>query len=69
MKTKPLQHSVKALRETGIVPDMLLCRTEGELPASLMKKIAQSCDLDDSHIFAAPNVASIYDVPLRYAAQ
>jgi CTP synthase len=69
MKTKPLQHSVRALRETGIVPDMLLCRTEWELPESLLKKIAQSCDLDDHAIFAAPNVSSIYDVPLRYAAQ
>lgn len=69
MKTKPLQHSVKALRETWILPDLLLCRTDTELPQSLIKKIANATDIDEQAIFAAPNVKSIYDVPLRYRDQ
>jgi CTP synthase len=69
MKTKPLQHSVKSLRETGIVPDILLCRTDTDIPDSLIKKISSAADIDEKAIFSAPNVKSIYDVPLRYQAQ
>ena len=69
MKTKPLQHSVKALRETWIHPDILLCRTDSDIPQSLIKKISNASDIDEKAIFAAPNVKSIYDVPLRYKEQ
>lgn len=69
MKTKPLQHSVKALRETWIHPDILLCRTDSDIPQSLIKKISNASDIDENAIFAAPNVKSIYDVPVRYYKQ
>ncbi len=69
LKTKPMQHSIKALRETGIVPDMLLCRTDGDIPQSLIQKISVAADLCEKAIFAAPNVKSIYEVPVRYAKQ
>jgi CTP synthase len=69
MKTKPLQHSVKALRETGIIPDVLLCRTDATIDDGLMKKIANATDIDADAVIQAPNVESIYEVPLRYADQ
>jgi CTP synthase len=60
---------VKALRETGILPDILLCRTEEDIPHSLIQKISLSVDIDENAIIKAPNVKSIYEVPLRYAEQ
>ncbi len=69
LKTKPLQHSVKALRETGILPDVLLCRTHTDIPQSLVKKISMATDIDEEAIIKAPNVQSIYDVPLKYRDQ
>lgn len=69
LKTKPLQHSVKALRETWILPDILLCRTHTEIPTSLIKKISMATDIDEEAIIKAPNVKSIYEVPLRYRDQ
>ena len=60
---------MKALRETGILPDVLLCRTEDDIPSSLIKKISAAVDIDEKAIIKAPNVKSIYEVPLRYQAQ
>jgi CTP synthase len=46
-----------------------LCRTDGDIPQSLIKKISNASDIDEKAIFAAPNVKSIYEVPVRYYKQ
>ena len=66
LKTKPTQHSVQKLREIGIQPDILLCRTERELSKELRAKIALFCNLSTDCVFAARDVDNIYDVPLMY---
>ena len=69
LKTKPTQHSVKALREIGIQPDVLLCRSDREISRSERKKIALFCNVPESAVIQALDVDSIYDVPLRYHAE
>jgi CTP synthase len=64
LKTKPTQHSVKELREIGIQPDILLCRTDREISREMKDKIALFCNVDPSAVFTARDVASIYEVPL-----
>ena len=64
MKTKPTQHSVQKLREIGIQPDILLCRTEKSLPKEMKKKIALFCNVDVDSVITAQDVSSIYQVPL-----
>jgi CTP synthase len=66
VKTKPTQHSVKALREIGIQPDILLCRTENFLSDAIKGKISLFCNVEVSAVFAAKDVACIYEVPLIY---
>jgi CTP synthase len=66
MKTKPTQHSVKELREIGIQPDILLCRTERFLPPDLKDKIALFCNVDKDAVITAKDVEVIYEVPLIY---
>jgi CTP synthase len=66
VKTKPTQHSVKALREIGIQPDILLCRTENFLSEDIKGKIALFCNVDVSCVFTAKDVSCIYEVPLIY---
>ncbi len=66
VKTKPTQHSVKALREIGIQPDILLCRTENFLSDDIKAKIALFCNVEVSAVFTAKDVACIYEVPLIY---
>ena len=66
LKTKPTQHSVKALREIGIQPDLLLCRSAQNLPESVRRKIALFCDVRNDAVFTAQNVEYIYRVPLLY---
>jgi CTP synthase len=63
MKTKPTQHSVKELREIGIQPDILLCRSEQPLTADLREKIALFCNLPTEAVIDATDVSSIYEVP------
>ncbi len=63
LKTKPTQHSVAALRQVGIQPDALVCRSDRALPDSLKRKIALSCDVDLEAVAAAADAASIYDIP------
>jgi CTP synthase len=65
MKTKPTQHSVQKLREIGIQPDVLLCRTHQPLPMELRRKIALFCSVPVEAVIEAIDVASIYDVPLN----
>jgi CTP synthase len=66
VKTKPTQHSVKALREIGIQPDILLCRTENFLSDAIKGKISLFCNVEVSAVFTAKDVACIYEVPLIY---
>jgi len=66
VKTKPTQHSVKALREIGIQPDILLCRTENFLSEDIKSKIALFCNVEVSSVFTAKDVSCIYEVPLVF---
>ncbi|MBS0251886.1 MAG: CTP synthase [Proteobacteria bacterium] len=66
LKTKPTQHSVKELRSIGIQPDILLCRSDREIPVGERKKIALFCNVRPEAVIQALDVASIYDVPLAY---
>jgi CTP synthase len=63
-KTKPTQHSVKSLQEAGIQPDMLVLRTERELPPGLMRKVALFCNVGEDAVIQSIDVPSIYEVPL-----
>jgi CTP synthase len=69
LKTKPTQHSVKELRAIGIQPDMLLCRSERQLPAEMKEKIALFCDVDVEAVGTAVDVASVYECPIVFAEQ
>ena len=69
LKTKPSQHSVRALREIGIQPDILLCRTEHPLDDGNRKKIAMFCNVAPEHVFEARDTDDIYRIPLLYAQQ
>ena len=66
IKTKPSQHSVQKLREIGIQPDILLCRTERDLSKEIKAKIAMFCNLSPDSVFTARDVSSIYEVPLLF---
>ena len=66
LKTKPTQHSVKELREIGIQPDILLCRTDRMLSPNIKAKIALFCDVDKDAVITAQNVETIYEVPIVY---
>ncbi len=66
LKTKPTQHSVGKLREIGIQPDILLCRTDRALDKDLKAKIALFCNLPAECVMTARDVESIYEVPLRF---
>ena len=68
LKTKPTQHSVNELRRIGIQPDMLLCRSEGELGDDIRKKIALFASLGHESVVSAKDVDNIYKVPLWYHA-
>jgi len=64
LKTKPTQHSVMKLREIGIQPEILLCRTEHALPQELKEKIGLFCNVSPNAVFEAPDVKTIYELPL-----
>src|SRR5262245_57339633 len=68
MKTKPTQHSVKELREIGIQPDVLLCRTEEPLSDDVREKIALFCSVPTEAVILATDVESIYQVPQVFHA-
>ncbi len=69
LKTKPTQHSVKALQELGIQPDVLVLRTEKEIPADMRRKIALFCNVAQDSVVQSKDVNSIYKVPLMMHAQ
>jgi CTP synthase len=66
VKTKPTQHSVKELREIGIQPDILLCRSETPFTSDVRDKIALFCNVPSEAVIAATDVGSIYEVPLVF---
>ena len=68
LKTKPTQHSVKELRSIGIQPDILLCRADREIPLEERRKLALFCNVRETAVIEARDVASIYDVPRAYHA-
>ncbi|MDE2924962.1 MAG: CTP synthase [Acidobacteriota bacterium] len=69
LKTKPTQHSVRELREIGIQPDILLCRTRQLLPKQIKQKIALFCNLASDAVITAKDVECIYEVPLVYSKE
>jgi CTP synthase len=69
LKTKPTQHSVKELRSIGIQPDIVLCRSDREIPADERGKIALFCNVRPSSVIQGLDVKTIYEVPLSYHAQ
>jgi CTP synthase len=64
LKTKPTQHSVKALLEYGIQPDILVCRTEHHIGTDIRKKIALFCNVNVNAVIESIDASTIYDVPL-----
>lgn len=64
LKSKPTQHSVKELREIGLQPDFLVCRSEKVIDDNLKSKIGLFCSIKKEHVISAKDSASIYDVPL-----
>jgi CTP synthase len=67
LKTKPTQHSVKELREIGIQPDILLCRTDHYISPEIKEKIALFCSVPEEAVITAKDVENIYEVPLQLA--
>ncbi|MEM6740544.1 MAG: CTP synthase [Pseudomonadota bacterium] len=66
LKTKPTQHSVKELRSIGIAPDILVCRSEGPIPAKEREKLALFCNVRPDAVIAAQDLQTIYEAPLAY---
>ncbi|MFZ9144096.1 MAG: CTP synthase, partial [Aquirufa sp.] len=64
LKTKPTQHSVKQLSESGIQPDILVCRTEHPIPQEMKKKIGLFCNVSEADVIEARDASTIYEVPL-----
>ncbi len=69
IKTKPTQHSVKELRSMGLVPDLIVCRSDHEVDADVRAKIASFCDVSADCVFENSDCPSIYDVPRHLADQ
>src|SRR5438034_2469430 len=69
LKTKPTQHSVRELREIGITPEILLCRSDRPISYDLRSKIALFCNVKESAVITAQDVDTIYNVPLAFHDQ
>jgi CTP synthase len=69
LKTKPTQHSVQELRRIGIQPDMVVCRSEGQLDRDIRSKIALFANLPVESVISAQDVDAIYKVPLYFSAE
>ncbi len=69
LKTKPTQHSVKALQEQGVQPDILVLRTEHNISTDLRKKVALFCNVEQSAVMQSIDVPTIYRVPLNMQAE
>ena len=66
LKTKPTQHSVMALREIGIPPDILICGSEKVMPPEVKRKISLFCNVHPDNVIAAIDVPSVYELPLGF---
>ncbi len=69
LKTKPTQHSVRELREIGIAPDILLCRSDRPISIDMRRKIALFCNVQENAVISALDVPTIYEVPLAFHEQ
>ena len=69
LKTKPTQHSVKELRSIGIQPNIIICRSEKEIPKDEKRKISLFCNVDPEHVIQSVDVSSIYEVPIKYSEE
>jgi CTP synthase len=68
-KTKPTQHSVKELLETGIQPDLLVLRTERHLNTDIKRKVALFCNVEENAVIESVDVSTIYEVPIKMIEQ
>jgi CTP synthase len=66
MKTKPTQHAIRTLNESGIQPNFIIARSESEVDDPRRKKIAINCNIDKGDVISAPDTDSIYDVPINF---
>jgi len=66
LKTKPTQHSVKELRSIGIQPDIIICRSERNIPKEEKRKISLFCNVEPDHVIQSVDAKSIYEVPIKY---
>jgi CTP synthase len=66
LKTKPTQHSMKELLSVGIRADIMLCRSEREIPHDARRKLALFCNVEEANVIPALDASSIYEVPLSY---
>ena len=66
LKTKPTQHSVIKLREIGIQPDVLICRTKKSISKDMREKISLFCDVDNKAVIEAKDADTIYEIPLKF---
>ena len=66
LKTKPTQHSVKELRSIGIQPDIIICRSEKDIPKEEKRKISLFCNVESDHVIQSVDAKSIYEVPIKY---
>lgn len=66
MKTKPTQHAVRTLNGTGIHPDFIIARSERPLDRKRKEKLGLFCNIAEDHVISAPDVDSVYDVPLNF---
>lgn len=64
LKTKPTQHSVRMLSESGLQPDIIVCRAEVPIDSSIRRKIALFCNVEEEDVIASLDAQSIYEVPL-----
>ena len=69
LKTKPTQHSVRELMETGIQPDVIIARCDRPLTDAVKQKISRFCNVDLKHVIESKDLETIYEVPLRYREQ
>lgn len=69
MKSKPLQHSVRALMQTGIIPDFIVCRSEYPVDDVRKEKIAMFCNVKEQDIISNPDMENVYELPLLFEEQ
>lgn len=69
VKTKPAQRDLALLRERGLYPDIVICRSKYEITAEIKKKLARMCAMSEKQIISGTDVGNIYEVPLSYKSQ